>query len=146
MQQLFPVMPAERDSTRRPHPARRLTVSGLIACILLAATTVSTAGGNLRDAQARYNRERAMCLNGMSNQDRATCLQEAGAALREAMTGHIDDTSAVERNRNNLSRCDLLPADEREYCVRRMRGEGLTSGSVAAGGIYRELVTPEVPR
>ena len=35
-------------------------------------------------AQSRYQSERAVCLHGLSNQDKATCLKEAGAALAEA--------------------------------------------------------------
>jgi hypothetical protein len=27
------------------------------------------------EAQARYQQERAVCMNGLSNQDRATCLR-----------------------------------------------------------------------
>jgi hypothetical protein len=75
-----------------------------------------------------------------SRPDRATCLREAGAALQEAKRGRSGDAQgAYERNR--LLRCDRLAAEEREDCLRRMRGEGTVSGSVESGGIYRELRT-----
>lgn len=35
---------------------------------------------------------------------------------------------------------NIFPSD-RNDCVARIQGQGTTSGSVAAGGIYRELVT-----
>jgi hypothetical protein len=96
------------------------------------------------DAQVRYQQERAMCMSGQSNQDRATCLQEAGAAFAQARREGLDDGPAVQYQRNALQRCEALSGDDRQACVARMQGQGTTSGSAAAGGIYRELVTREV--
>jgi hypothetical protein len=113
--------------------------AGAIGALLVAGMAVA-AGGNLSEAQARYQQDRAACISGQSNQDRATCLREAGAALREAKRGGLgDDQSALERNR--LLRCDRVATGDREDCLRRMRGEGTVSGSVESGGIYRELRT-----
>jgi len=94
------------------------------------------------DIQARYLKERAVCMNGMSNQDRATCLKEAGAARDEARHGRLNDGDAKYR-RNARERCDALTGDEAADCRARMRGAGTTSGSVEAGGIFRETVTVE---
>ena len=95
-------------------------------------------------AQADYQRDRAACNSGQSGQDRATCLKEAGAALVEARRGGLDDgRGQLEKNR--LLRCDSQPPQDRDDCVRRMNGEGTTSGSVEGGGILRELVTPVAP-
>ena len=94
-------------------------------------------------AQARYQQERAVCISGQSNQDRATCLQEAGAAFAQARREGLDDGQAALYQQNALQRCDGLPGDDRQACEARMQGQGTTSGSVAAGGIYRELVTRE---
>ena len=69
----------------------------------------------------------------------------AGAALQEARRGRLDDGDA-QFERNRLLRCDRQPAEDRPDCVRRMNGEGVTSGSVEGGGIYRELVTPVAPQ
>jgi len=116
---------------------------GLLACAvgaLLVAGMAAAAGGNLSEAQARYQQDRAACISGQSYQDRTTCLREAGAALQEAKRGRIGDgQSSYEQNR--LIRCDRLSAGDREDCLRRMRGEGTVSGSVESGGIYRELRT-----
>jgi hypothetical protein len=46
--------------------------------------------------------------------------------------------------RNALKRCEPLREPDRQDCVLRTQGQGTTTGSVAAGGIYRELVTIEV--
>ena len=95
-------------------------------------------------AQAVYQQDRAACNSGQTSQDRATCLKEAGAALREARRGGLDDgQSQLEKNR--LLRCDNQPPQDRDACVRRMNGEGVTTGSVDGGGILRELVTPVEP-
>jgi hypothetical protein len=107
---------------------------------MLVAGVAAAAGGSLAEAQARYEQDRAACINGQSYQDRATCLREAGAALREAKRARLDDgQSSYERNR--LMRCDRLTGGDRDDCLRRMHGEGTLSGSVEGGGIYRELRT-----
>lgn len=100
----------------------------------------AAAGGKLSDAQARYQQDRAACMSGRSNEDRATCMREAGAALQAAKRGRLgDDSGAYEKNR--LIRCEALPAGDRDDCVRRMHGEGTVKGSAEEGGTYRELRT-----
>ena len=116
-----------------------LVLGAALACTsALAADNASAA-----DSTARYQQERAMCMSGQSNQDRATCMREAGAALAQAKRGGTDDGSA-NYSRNASKRCDGLPDEDRKACMSRMMGQGTTSGSVAGGGIYRELVTTEV--
>jgi hypothetical protein len=107
---------------------------------MLFASIALAESDDLSQARARYQRERAACLSGQSNQDRATCLKEAGAALQAARRGNFtDDASTYDRNR--LLRCERVAAADREDCLRRMRGEGTVSGSAESGGIYRELRT-----
>ncbi|MEJ6001194.1 hypothetical protein [Paucibacter soli] len=89
---------------------------------------------------ARYQQERAACLAGKTNQDRPTCLREAGAAYAEAQRGGLEGDEESWR-RNAVRRCEVLQGDERFDCLARMRGQGQVSGSAAGGGIYRELVT-----
>ena len=95
------------------------------------------------DAQQRYEQERVACLSGQSVQDQSTCLKEAGAALEEARRGRLAGGNA-QYQQNALARCTALPQEERDACHARMQGQGTTSGSVAAGGIYRELIIREV--
>ena len=117
--------------------------SALVICTagaLLGATSTPAADSRLADAERTYRSDRAACMSGQTSQDRATCLQEAGAALSEARRGRLDDGDA-QFERNRLFRCDAQPPGDREDCIRRMNGEGFTSGSVEGGGIYRELTT-----
>lgn len=116
--------------------------STLAAC---AAATLLFAGGAIAgtasEAQQRYQQERAVCMNGSSNQDRATCLKEAGAALQEARRGNLSGSES-ELARNRTSRCSALPVQDRQDCELRMSGAGSTSGSAQQGGILRELTRP----
>ena len=124
-----------------------LAVLGLSAAGALTSLGAANAADSTSiDARSRYVKERANCLAGASNQDRTTCLEEAGAALQASRRGSLDDSSFNQQAQNNLSRCDALPAGDREDCVRRMRGEGVVSGTAADGGIYREITTPAAPR
>jgi hypothetical protein len=112
----------------------------------LGATPAFAAdAGRPSDAQARYQQERAACLSGQSHQDQSTCLKEAGAALEEARRGRLDTGQAARYQDNALLRCSVLPPEDRSACEARIQGQGTTSGSVAAGGIYRELIIREVP-
>ena len=121
-----------------------LTTAALAVGTLGASFNASAAEriNNFSDANARYQSERAVCMTGQSNQDRATCLKEAGAALKEAKMGRLSsDQSAFKQNA--LLRCNALPADERVACQRRIEGDGTTTGSVRDGGLLRELVVPD---
>ena len=113
------------------------------ALSLSAAATLAAAAGPASEIQARYEQERAKCLSGASNQDRATCLKEAGAARDEARRGQLNDGDAKYR-RNAKIRCEVLTGDEARDCLARMKGQGSISGSAEDGGILRETVTLEV--
>ena len=109
---------------------------------LLAIGNAVAAGPKSSEAQLRYNRDRAKCMRGESNQDRATCLKEAGAALQESRkAGAAAPSGRGELARNRVKRCEGLPAREREECTARM-DSGSTSGTAEQGGVLRELSTP----
>jgi len=112
--------------------------------VLMAASAAALGADKTATAEARavYERDLAVCNSNQSNQDRATCLREANAAYAEARRGGLTG-DATQFSRNALKRCDPLPEDQRKDCIARMQGQGTTSGSVAGGGIYRELVTRE---
>jgi len=132
-------VPSIRAFIRSPSWGLALVAGGA----LLGATVAGAADSiKLSNAQSVYQSDRAACLKGATNQDQATCLKEAGAALQEAKRGGLDDGQA-RLEQNQLLRCEGQPAEDRQNCVRRMKGEGSTSGSVGAGGIYRELVVPD---
>jgi hypothetical protein len=115
------------------------------ACALaLAAVLVpaSAAGRNeLAQLKKEYQQERARCLRGDSNQDRATCLKEAGAAYDEARRGHLAAAPRPELARNATERCKAQPAADRDDCVQRILGGGTTKGSVQGGGVIRQTET-----
>lgn len=118
------------------------TLALALAAALLPATAGAIGRLALKQVQERYRTERAVCLNGQSNQSVQTCLREAEAARVQALKADLDD-GAADYARNATQRCDRLPPELRQACTARMAGEGTVSGSVAAGGIYRELVTTE---
>ena len=113
------------------------------ATLMLVAAGPAAAATHASEAQQRYQQERAVCMNGQSNQDRATCLKEAGAAFAESKRDNLgrSDDGALQRNRQ--LRCEALKGGDREDCMRRMNGEGVTSGSAQQGAILRELSRPE---
>jgi hypothetical protein len=115
-----------------------------VLCALAALLATPVALGADNDAQARYQKERAMCESGQSHQDRETCLREAGAALNQAKHGGLGDGQA-QYQQNALDRCNRLPPEYRKSCLARMQGQGIMRGSVAEGGIYRELQEIEWP-
>ena len=67
-----------------------LQAAALAACTAALALASAAALARAPDAaQSRYDSERAVCMHGLSNQDKATCLKEAGAALQEARRGQL---------------------------------------------------------
>ncbi len=126
------------NNTRRTVPPALVALLAL-AMVLAGSAAAATSKADLAAAQTRHQQERAACLSGQSNQDRSTCLREADAAHAQARRGDLDDGPAAYA-RNAIQRCDALPAADRPDCLARMQGQGSTSGSVAGGGIYRELL------
>lgn len=120
------------------HSVHTFPASAAAALLLFAgAATAATTS----EAQQRYQQERAACMTGASNQDRATCLREAGAALRESKRDGLAGGSTRELGANRTTRCAALPAADRTDCEKRM-SQGTTSGSARQGGILRELEQP----
>lgn len=130
-------------------PARALRLV-ILASLAMLVTAAALAGPNSEanppspssTLHSRYQQERAVCTSGRSNQDRATCLREAGAAYAEAKRGGLDGAGATASD-NQRKRCEPLTGDERSACLARMQGQGVTSGSAQSGGILRELVVRE---
>jgi hypothetical protein len=119
---------------------RALLIPGLA---LGAASALAQSKTDPGDALARYQQERATCLSGQSNQDRASCLREAGAAFAQAQKRGLGEDPAQYKD-NAIIRCQRLPDADRIDCIARMQGQGTTSGSVGAGGIFRELQSREI--
>lgn len=126
------------------HPLA-LTASLLLA--LAASAPVLAAGKSPASAaetsHAIYKRDTALCMSPRYASVKADCLSEASTARASREPASVDPDPG-RYMRNALMRCEPLPDPDRSDCVARIQGKGTTSGSVAGGGIYRELVTREV--
>ncbi len=141
--------PIASSSTRQATALPQVAGSALCLIFLglIATATPALAQHQPQSPAERYQIERADCYNGRSNQDGATCLKEANAALAEDKKGKLA-TPGAPYQKNATLRCQALPAADKADCERRMRGEGTVSGSVESGGVSRELVvqTPVAPK
>ena len=117
-------------------------VVGLGLVCILCTPAWAKAPKASSEAQQRYNRERAVCMSGQSNQDRATCLREAGAALQEARRNRLGTNAGADLRANATARCNAQPAADRDACVQRITGAGSVQGSVEGGGLIRQVETP----
>lgn len=124
------------------HPLHVCTRWTLLAA-LASGLALPAFGADGSAGQAQYEKQRAECTSGKSNQDKATCLKEAAAALAESKRGQLGDSGADYR-RDQMERCKPLSGAEQRDCIARMKGGGTVSGSVEGGGILREKVTREV--
>ena len=117
--------------------SRQWTAAALMALGVLSSMPGASQAA---DQNATIQKEQTDCMNGNSQQDRATCMREAGAAKQESQRGNLRDSGDYQANASK--RCAALPAAEKADCERRANGEGSVNGSVAGGGVVRELVTP----
>ena len=125
-------------SLSRPRWALALLLATLVSSVAVAAGKAGPP-----DARQRYLRESAACSAIRVPDDRANCLSEASTRFASTQATRAEEQAGILLS-NALKRCDPLPAADRQDCVARMQGQGTTRGSVASGGIYRELVTLEV--
>jgi hypothetical protein len=121
--------------------SRKCPSFGLVALLAVTAATAQVATGTTGiDASGSYQREIEACLTGVTQQDRATCLTEARNAQADKQRGALDTPSgALEANA--LARCQPLAGEEKAACEARVVGYGGTTGSVAGGGVLREVET-----
>jgi hypothetical protein len=131
-----------RMKTHPIHRSHSMQILYLGAMAWACAPAMAQGDAAATDAASLNQRERAACFGKQSTQDLSSCLREAAAAQAQRRKGVVtDDAAALERNA--LQRCDALPGDDRKACVARIQGQGNISGSVAGGGILRELVITE---
>jgi uncharacterized protein YgiB involved in biofilm formation len=125
--------------------SRKSLVSfGVAALLAVTAATAQVATGTTGiDATGSYRHEVQSCLSGLTQQDQATCLREARNAQAEKQRGALDNGAPLEANR--MARCDALAGEDKAACQARMMGYGNTSGSVAGGGVLREVETVVLP-
>lgn len=133
----------KRIDTARSHSS--LVSFGVAALLAVTAATAQvTAGPTAIDATGHYEKEVQACMSGQTQQDRETCLREARNAQAEKKRGALDNAGA-QFDANKVARCEPLAGEEKAACQARMMGYGNTSGSVAAGGVLREVETVVLP-
>jgi hypothetical protein len=134
----------------RPRPivlAALTALAGALAspALLAQEPTAASVATPPMSAQAKYQKDRANCNAGRTDEDRATCLREAGAALEARQRHELDNKGSTLANA--ADRCNALPDKDKADCVARIVGpltpnqRVITSGSVAGGGDVKETVT-----
>jgi hypothetical protein len=129
-----------------PDFSRKSLVSFGVAALLAvtaAAAQVATGATGI-DASGSYQQEVQACLSGNTQQDQATCLREARNAQAEKRRGMLDNAGG-RFEANAAARCDVLTGEDKAACQARVMGFGSTSGSVAGGGLLREVETVVLP-
>lgn len=99
-------------------------------------TGINDSGNSSQEVQA--------CLSGRTQQARETCLEEARNARAAQRRGELS-TGNENFMANAMARCQPLSGEYRAACEARVMGFGTASGSVAGGGLLREVETVVVP-
>lgn len=129
---------------------RGFTYFTIAALLAVTAATAQIASAQIAsgttgiDATGNTQSERAACLSGKTQQDTATCLTEVRNANAAKRAGQVDNNGG-QYSANALKRCDVFQGENRIACQARIAGYGETSGSVASGGVIREVETVVAP-
>ena len=127
------------------HSRKALVSYGVAALLAMTAATAQVATGTTGiDASGSYQQEVNACLTGRTQQDQATCLREARNAQADKKRGVLDNAGA-QFQANAAARCEPLTGEDKAACQARLMGYGETSGSVAGGGVLREVETVVLP-
>jgi hypothetical protein len=126
--------------------SRKSLVSfGVAALLAVTAATAQVATGTTGiDASGSFQQEVNACMTGKTQQDRDTCLREARNAQADKKRGVLDNAGA-RFDSNATARCDVLTGEDKGACQARVMGYGNASGSVAGGGMLREVETVVLP-
>lgn len=119
-------------------------VLALTAAVAQIATAQVGSGTTGIDATGNPASEMAACNNGQTQQDRETCMKEVRNANADKRAGKLDNAGG-QFGANAAQRCDALTGDDKIACEARVIGIGTTEGSVAGGGVIREVETVVVP-
>ena len=133
------------------HSRKSLASYGVVALLAVTAATAQVATGTTGttgttgiDATGSYKSEVNACMTGNTQQDRDTCLREARNAQADKKRGVLDNAGARFES-NAAARCEVLMGEEKAACQARVMGYGSVSGSVAGGGLLREVETVVMP-
>lgn len=132
-------------ATNSNHSRKSLLSFGVAALLAVTAATAQVATGTTGiDASGSYQQEVNACLTGKTQQDRDTCLREARNAQADKKRGLLDNAGA-QFEANATARCNALTGEDAAACKARILGYGSTTGSVATGGVLREVETVVLP-
>ena len=99
-------------------------------------------GTAMIDNSGSFQSEVQACNSGHTQQDRDTCLREARNASADKKRGVLESYNNLQANA--MARCDMHSmSDDRAACRARMMGQGDVEGTVAGGGLIREVETIE---
>jgi hypothetical protein len=127
------------------HSRKSLLSFGVAALLAVTAATAQVATGTTGiDASGSYQQEVNACMTGKTQQDQATCLREARNAQADKKRGVLDNAGA-QFDANATARCSVLTGEDKAACQARVMGYGNTTGSVAEGGVLREVETVVMP-
>ncbi|TFZ05108.1 hypothetical protein EZ313_00025 [Ramlibacter henchirensis] len=136
---------------KRKHPMRsRKGLLSFAAASLLAMTAataqVAGVGATGIDATGQYQSEVQACRDGRTQQDIDTCLREARNAEAERRKGTLR-VQGADHHANAMARCEpFTNEEEKAACKARVLGFGNMTGSVAGGGVLREVETVVAPQ
>lgn len=138
---------------KHPHTSR-FSHTSLVRAVLIASCAAgyalsgsAIAAATDSEIQAQYQSDVARCNAGQTNQDKATCLQEAGAAREEASRNRLTNGN-TSFDANQRERCKALPVEKQADCMKLMSDPNATvQGSVGGGGVLREktMTIPATP-
>ena len=111
----------------------------------MSATAQIASGTTGIDNTGNAASELAACNNGTTQQSRATCIIEVQNANAAKRAGKFDNAGG-QFGANAMARCDVLSGDDQLACRARVAGYGNPQGSVAGGGVIREIETVTTPK
>ncbi|WP_309680069.1 hypothetical protein [Polaromonas sp.] len=139
------VLPYQRIHRLVKSTIKATACCGVATLLTLGAATAQVRSGTTGiDATGNAQSELAACMNGSTQQSQATCITEVRNANAAKRAGQLDN-SGGRFGANAMKRCDVFSGEDLIACQARIVGYGQTQGSVAGGGVVRQVETVVVP-
>ncbi len=128
----------------------RLRFAALGGLLAVGSTAAMAQAPNLPapgiDNSGSFQQERNACMNGMTPQSKATCLEEARNAAADKRTGRLEQ-GGTDYAANAAKRCEVFQnREDAAACMARVAGRGEFAGTVSDGGMIRAVETIKLPR
>jgi preprotein translocase subunit SecF len=133
-------------TTQQARSQKSLVSFGVAALLAVCAATaqVATAGSTGIDSTGSYQSEVQACMSGQTQQSREDCIKEARNAQADKSRGVLENSGPTAANA--MGRCDVhAGGEDQAACRARIMGMGNVQGSVAGGGLIREVETVVMP-